>query len=67
MLKGVRRSYQISIIINGIQFNELVIDPHFEEKHQKSMDDEIILNLVSNLGGGEFEPIVVDRDGFRYF
>ncbi|MEN0057722.1 MAG: hypothetical protein AAGB31_02715, partial [Bdellovibrio sp.] len=32
------------------------IDPHYEEKHAESISDEIILNLVKELDGREFEP-----------
>lgn len=45
----------------------VIIDPHFEIKHSKTMDDEVILALVQNLDGRELEPVAIDRDGFRYF
>ena len=63
----MRRKYQVSIYINQAHFLELIVDPHFEEKHGKSMDDKVILQLVKNLDGQIFSPIDVDRDGFRYF
>lgn len=63
----MRRSYQVSIVVNNVRFDEIIIDPHFEKKHQESINDEIILNLVGYLHNGEFEPIVVDNDGFTYF
>jgi len=63
----VRRSYAINIKINKCVFKEVIIDPHFEIKHSKIMDDESILALVQNLDGRVLEPIGIDKDGFCYF
>ena len=63
----MRRSYPINIRVNRTAFNEVVVDPHFEVKHSKAMNDEIILALVQNLDGRELEPVGVDSDGFCYF
>ncbi len=37
--------------INGLHFDELWIDPHYEEKHKDSIDDPLILELVNQLNG----------------
>jgi len=63
----VRRSYPINITVNRSVYNEVIVDPHFEVKHSKSMNDKIILALVQNLDGRELKPIGIDNDGFRYF
>ncbi|PWU19510.1 MAG: hypothetical protein C5B49_05680 [Bdellovibrio sp.] len=47
-----QRKYTIDpIIVNGIQIVQVVIDPHYEEKHQRYMNDELILELVKELNG----------------
>lgn len=51
-----RREYQISIIVNEIQIDRVIIDPHYEEKHVESINDKIILDLVQMLDGKIFEP-----------
>jgi hypothetical protein len=47
----VYRRYDIDIIINGKLFNELWIDPHYEEKHNDSINDQLILELVKKIDG----------------
>jgi len=44
-----RRSYPIFIVFNGRVFNEVKIDPHYEENHSDYMSDEFILKLVKQL------------------
>lgn len=51
-----RREYDISITVNRKRISKVIIDPHYEEKHAASISDEIILNLVNDLDGREFEP-----------
>lgn len=61
-----RRSYKVALTVNDRRINEVVIDPHFEEKHAESISDDLILALVQKLNGGIFLPDV--RDGeFQYF
>ena len=50
-----RRSYPIQIVINGREVNEVVIDPHYAEKHP-DISDSLILKLVATLDAGEFQP-----------
>lgn len=62
-----RRSYKInSIIVNGKIYSEVIIDPHYEEKHAEYINDELILSLVKLLNG-RFEVPVDSKDGFDYF
>ncbi len=62
----MRRSYAVTLEINGIQITEVVIDPHYESKHSETINDDLILELVHLLSGKFYEP-VAERDGFRYF
>ncbi|HXH29355.1 MAG TPA: hypothetical protein VNJ01_00960 [Bacteriovoracaceae bacterium] len=62
-----RRSYKInSIVVNGKIYSEVVIDPHYEEKHSEYITDELILDLVLCLNG-RFEIPVDAQDGYDYY
>ena len=52
--------------VNGRSIDEVVIDPHYEQKHSKLMDDDLILELVGLLDGKFYEP-QDQRSGFQYF
>lgn len=51
-----RREYVINITVNEVLITKVIIDPHYEEKHSESVNDEIIVNLVKTLDGQNFEP-----------
>lgn len=51
-----RREYDIEITVNGQTVHKVIIDPHYEEKHGASVDDQIVLELVKQLDGELFEP-----------
>lgn len=51
-----RREYAINIAVNEVLITKVIIDPHYEEKHSESVNDEIIVNLVKTLDGQNFEP-----------
>jgi hypothetical protein len=61
-----RREYPISISINGQPINKIIIDTHFEEKHQDSINDSIIIELVKIISGENYEP-ETSSEGFHYF
>ncbi len=61
-----RREYDISIVFNEIEIKKVIIDPHFEEKHAESINDEIILGLVKKLNGLVLSPQDVEPP-FSYF
>jgi len=61
-----RQEYDIKITVNGRPINKVIIDSHYEEKHAKSVDDQVILGLVKQLDGEFFEPDDVDEN-FSYF
>ncbi len=62
-----RRNYKIdSILINGKSYSEVIIDSHYELKHSKEVNDELILSLVQRLNGKRELPVDV-KDGFNYY
>lgn len=61
-----RREYAIDIFFNGINIKKVIIDPHFELKHSKSINDEIILQLVKKLDGELLIPDDI-KPPYSYF
>lgn len=61
-----RRTYPVNLIINKVKIKTVVIDPHYELKHSKSINDEIILRLVNMLHHGDFSPDSSTKD-FEYY
>ena len=56
------------LVVNSRVINEIVIDPHYEAKHSKSVNDEIILHLIrTHLDGGIFPVDGVGTQGHEYF
>ena len=45
------------MVVNGWEFKEVIIDPHYEEEHGSYMNDEKILTIVQQLDGrSDFVP-----------
>jgi hypothetical protein len=62
----MRREYDIDVVVNKIKITKAIIDPHYEDKHSESINDEIILNLIKQLDGKSFE--IEDRKSpFSYY
>lgn len=61
-----RREYSIDLVVNNTRIYKVIIDPHYEEKHLESINDEIILSLVKTLDGKLFEADAV-KDSYSYF
>jgi hypothetical protein len=61
-----RREYGIEITVNGQVVHKVIIDPHYEEKHGASVDDQIVLELVKQLDGELFEPEAI-QPPYTYF
>ena len=55
-----RRAHALNLRINGRQIDQVVIDPHYEAKHP-DVSDTLILELVKELDGKEFQP--EEREG----
>jgi len=55
-----RTRYPMNLVVNGRQIDEVVIDPHYKEKHP-DISDALILDLVKGLDGREFQ--VQERAG----
>lgn len=62
---SIRNEYPLSIQINGRALSRVVIDQHYRKKHA-DVTDEIILNLISQINGRNFE-IEDEDDDFQYF
>jgi hypothetical protein len=61
-----RREYLLGIRINAREIRRAVIDSHYEENHQGTISDELIMRLVQLLDGGVYPT--QDVDGvFQYF
>ena len=61
-----RREYPLFLIINDVLITKVVIDPHYEQKHQKSVNDEIILELAKTLNAKEHRHIAISKT-YKYF
>lgn len=56
-----RRTYNVSLTVNGRLITEVIIDPHYEEKHP-DVSDQLILELVKELDGNEYLPDALQED-----
>jgi len=61
-----RREYEIEITVNEIKITKVIIDPHYEEKHAESVNDEIIVELVKTLDG-KLHEADAETAPFSYF
>ncbi|MEW6056991.1 MAG: hypothetical protein AB1540_10285 [Bdellovibrionota bacterium] len=62
-----RRTYKIDpITVNGVQVVEVIIDPHYEQKHSDHIDDPLLLRLVKKLDG-RFELPETKSGAYSYF
>lgn len=72
-----RRRYAVLLVVNGRKILEVIIDPHYEERHP-DISDDLILKLVRRLSGSNFSSKSrtnhwtyyshdqVDEDGKKY-
>lgn len=61
------RHYRLRVYVNGTWFYDVFVDSHVIERHGESIDDRLVLKLVSLLHMGDFDPTDVDENGFEYF
>lgn len=65
-MKCEPHSYDFRLTVNGHIISSVLIGRHYVEKHGSYLNDELILNLVSALDGGNF-PADSITDGTEYF
>ena len=64
----MRRRYPLLLVVNSRVINEIIIDSHYEIRHSKSVNDEMILELVRTyLDGGTFPEEQRGPQGHEYF
>jgi hypothetical protein len=61
-----RVEYVLPLNINGRSLRRVLIDQHYLLKHAKSIDDQLILELVKKLNHRSFR-IQSESGGFQYF
>ena len=61
------RVVEIRFFINETWFSEVWIDTHYEEKHSRSINDQLILELLGLLNYECFLPQLVRKDGFQFY
>lgn len=61
-----RRKYPIKLTVNSIKVSTVLISDHYEEKHSESINDSLILKLVSLLDNTISEPKQTTGD-FAYY
>ena len=66
MANGRPTQYELRLRVNGLEIHSILIGRHYLEKHGSYMNDELILDLVASLDGGEF-PMDSISDGTEYF
>jgi hypothetical protein len=60
------RVYEIPVVFNEERFSEVWIDPHYEEKHGDTINDELILSLLARLSGKAWAT-QMESKGFYFF
>ena len=69
MWNGVelRRRYDFSIFVNSRAYSGVVIDPHYQIRHFKSMNDHLILKLMKEISGRNYLPTGVSQEGWEIY
>ncbi len=60
------RRYDIDLKMNGEHFDELWIDPHYEEKHKDSINDQLILELAKEVDGWLI-TLSAEVSGYKFY
>jgi hypothetical protein len=67
IMRMKRRNYRIPpIVFNGLIYDSVIIDSHYERKHKDQVNDELILELVKMLNRDFEEPTDIKDDYFYY-
>ncbi len=64
---GQRTEHLVQLLFNDKSIQRVLIDQHYRENHSESINDELILELVKSLDGGNFPIEDEDELGFQYF
>jgi hypothetical protein len=67
MIDLMRREYLFKVLVNGRPLKVVVVDSHYEAKHSKTMNDQLILKLVKTLEGTEHRPESITSSGFEIY
>ncbi|MCC7460629.1 MAG: hypothetical protein IT286_04925 [Proteobacteria bacterium] len=59
-------AYPFKVTVNGYQIKKVLIGRHYLLKHSHYMNDDLILELVARLDGGNF-PVDSSTDGIEYY
>lgn len=59
-------SYKVDITVNGLSISTVKIGRHYLKKHSSYMNDQLILELVKILDGGNF-PAESTTNGVDYY
>lgn len=67
IMRMKRRIFRIpSIVFNGLIYDSVIIDAHYDRKHKSQINDELILELVKMLNR-DFEEPADTRDNYFYY
>ena len=61
------RRFIMTLAVNGIRFHEVWIDPHYEERHSESINDQLVLKLVKLLDGTDHDAGVIGSNEYSFF
>lgn len=61
------RHHKHNVCVNGLWIHDILIDNHVTQRHGDSIDDLLVLQLVSLLHMQYFRPEALDENGFEYF
>lgn len=61
------RVYKADVKFNKKHWSSIWIDSHYEEKHSNSVNDELILTLLSRFKGNRAIEADGESGGFQYY
>lgn len=61
------RIVEARLFINNTWFSKVWIDTHYEEKHSRSINDKLILELLGVLNYESYLPQMIREDGYQFY
>lgn len=61
------RVYKVDVRFNKKHWENIWIDSHYEEKHSHSINDDLILTLLSRFKGDRAVEANAESSGFQYY